>query len=81
MDRRSFVASLGMMASAAMAVSMVPLSTVHAVVTPASDEGWHVDDICGHWPRYAHPIGYAHVQSVHVSLLALADPIDHIFLA
>ena len=80
MDRRSFIASVGMMASAAMAASIVPLSTVHAMAGPASDEGWHVDDICGHWPRYAHPIGYGHVQSTPVSLAAHADPIDHIFL-
>ena len=80
MDRRSFIAGVGMMASAAMATSIVPLSTVHAVAASASDEGWHVDDMCGHWPRYAHPIGYGHVQSPHVSLIAQADPIDHIFL-
>jgi hypothetical protein len=87
--RRSFLGSMGLMAGAVMATSLVPLSAVHAVAQlPASlslggaDEGtWHVDDMWGHWPRYAHPIGYGHVEITHVSLLAHADPIDHIFLS
>ena len=86
--RRSFLGGIGMMAGAVVATSLVPLSTVHAVaqlpVSPASGgvgEGTgHVDDMWGHWPRYAHPIGYGHVASAHESLLAHADPIDHIFL-
>ena len=85
MDRRSFIASVAIMTSAALVTSVVPLSTVHAAaqlaLAPASDEGWHVDDMCGHWPRYAHPIGYGHVEAPYVSLTAHADPIDHIFLA
>lgn len=85
--RRWFLGSVAMIAGAVVATSLVPLSTVHAVAqlptAPASDgEGtWHVDDMWGHWPRYAHPIGYGHVQSAHESLLAHADPIDHIFLS
>jgi hypothetical protein len=85
--RRSFLGSIGMMAGVVMATSLVPLSTVHAVaqlpLSPSSDDegGWHVDDMCGHWPRYAHPIGYGHVASANDSLLAHADPIDHIFLS
>ena len=82
-DRRSFLGSVGMMAGAVVATSLVPLSTVHAVVQlPLSSGGtWHVDDMWGHWPRYAHPIGYGHLQNAQVSLLAHADPIDHIFLS
>jgi hypothetical protein len=82
--RRWFLGSIGMMAGAVVATSLVPLSVVHAVaqlpLSPAPEGTWHVDDMCGHWPRYAHPIGYGHVQSTHESLLAHADPIDHIFL-
>jgi hypothetical protein len=86
-DRRSFLGSVGWMASAVVATSLVPLSVVHAVPTGAlslSAAGpfnglWHVDDICGHWPPYAHPIGYGQVACV--SLTARADPIDHIFLS
>jgi hypothetical protein len=84
-DRRSFLSSVGMMAGAVVATSLVPLSTVHAVaqlpVSSSEPEGtWHVDDMWGHWPRYSHPIGYGHVQSTHGSLLAHADPIDRIFI-
>jgi hypothetical protein len=87
--RRSFLGSIGMMAGAVMATSLVPLSTVHAIaqlpVSAASRgavEGtWHVDDICGHWPRYSHPIGYSSAPGAHDSLLAHADPIDHVFLS
>jgi hypothetical protein len=87
-DRRSFLGSVGMMAGAVVATSLVPLSVVHAVpagTLSLSAAGplpgnWHVDDTCGHWPPYAHPIGYAQPR-VAVSLTALADPIDHIFLS
>jgi hypothetical protein len=87
--RRWFLGSVALIAGAVVATSLVPLSVVHAVAqlptSPApGDPGegtWHVDDMWGHWPRYAHPIGYGHVQTEHVSLLAHADPIDHIFLS
>lgn len=83
-DRRSFLGSVGMMAGAVVATSLVPLSIVHAVtqlpLSPAPEGTWHVDDMWGHWPRYAHPIGYGHVQSAQASLLEHAEPIDHIFL-
>ena len=84
-DRRSFLGSMGMMAGAVVATSLVPLSTVHAVeqlsLSPMPESTWHVDDMWGHWPRYAHPIGYGHLPSAHALLLAQADPIDHIFLS
>ena len=93
-DRRAFLGGAGLMAGAVVATSLVPLSVVHALpstsscgsLAAAGPEGsWHVDDICGHWPPYAHPIGYGHVSTAssvqaHASLLAHADPIDHVFL-
>ena len=94
-DRRAFLGGAGLMAGAVVATSLVPLSVVHALPSAASPGGalaaagpegtWHVDDICGHWPPYAHPIGYGHVgvasaANVHASMLAHADAIDHIFL-
>jgi hypothetical protein len=86
-DRRSFLGSVGMMAGAAVATSLVPLSAVHAVPVgelslsaAGPSGGWHVDDICGHWPPYAHPIGYGRPH-VAVSLAAHAEPIDHILLS
>jgi hypothetical protein len=87
MDRRAFLGGVGMAAGAVVATSLVPLSVVHALpaaglplsaaVEPAG--GWHIDDMCGHWPPYAHPIGYGHAMPA-ASLTAHADPIDHIFL-
>jgi hypothetical protein len=87
MDRRAFLSGAGLTAGAVMATSLVPLSVVHALpaqlsvsaaVGPAG--GWHVDDICGHWPPYAHPIGYGHPVVAPSSLTAYADPVDHMFL-
>jgi hypothetical protein len=94
-DRRAFLSGAGLMAGAVVATSLVPLSAVHALpsaapggsLAAAESEGtWHVDDICGHWPPYAHPIGYGHagVASAarsHASMLAHADAIDHVFLS
>jgi hypothetical protein len=72
MDRRTFLEGAGLV----VATTLVPLSVVHAVTT----EGlWHVDDVCGHWPPYSHPIGYRH--SVAPEVLAQIEPIDHIYLA
>ena len=93
-DRRAFLGGAGLMAGAVVATSLVPLSVVHALPSAASGgslavagpEGtWHVDDICGHWPPYAHPIGYGQAAAAsavhaHASMLAHADPIDHVFL-
>ena len=45
--------------------------------TPEGD--WHVDDICGHMPRYAHPIPYMHDTSPP-DLAALAAPVDRQFV-
>ncbi len=40
---------------------------------------WHVDDICGHMPRYAHPIPYMH-DTIAPELAALAAPMDRQFV-
>jgi hypothetical protein len=45
--------------------------------TPEGD--WHVDDICGHMPRYAHPIPYMHDTSAP-DIAALAAPVDRQFV-
>ena len=73
------------MAGAVVATTLVPLSVVHALpgnlaLTPAEPGGFgSVDDACGHWPPYAHPIPYGHAPTVS-SVLAHAEPIDHVFL-
>ena len=48
-----------------------------AVAAPAGD--WHVDDMWGHWPRYAHPIPYARAQAAPVDWDNV-DPVDRAFL-
>lgn len=87
MDRRAFLGGAGMAAGAVVATSFVPLSVVHALpagslpfAVAAPVGTWHVDDMCGHWPPYAHPIGYGHPASAAASITAHADPIDHNFL-
>jgi hypothetical protein len=67
LDRRAFLGGAGMAAGAVVASTLVPLSVVHALpsqgvaLTAAVDDpSWtgHVDDACGHWPPYSHPIPY-----------------------
>jgi hypothetical protein len=83
-DRRAFLGGAGLIAGAVVATTLAPLSMVHASATglsfvTAGEAGtWHIDDVCGHWPPYAHPIGYGH-GSASVTV-AHAEPIDHIFL-
>jgi hypothetical protein len=88
LDRRAFLGGVGITAGAVVATSLVPLSMVHALpmesaVAPsaagAADGLWHVDDMCGHWPPYAHPIGYGHVTVSRVSNVAPADPLADFF--
>jgi hypothetical protein len=87
-DRRAFLGGAGLTAGAVVATSLVPLSVVHALHLPSSvslaaagpSGTWHVDDVCGHWPPYAHAIGYRRTTAAP-SMLAQADPIDHIFMS
>jgi hypothetical protein len=83
--RRSFLGSVGLMAGAVVATTLVPLSAVHALpsdlaLMPAEPNGFgSVDDACGHWPPYSHPIPYGQVPAAP-SVFAQAEPVDHIFL-
>ncbi len=77
LDRRAFLGGAGFAAGAVVATALVPLSIVHSVparaqiaLTPrAGDPSWngHVDDACGHWPPYAHPIPYNVMRAPGVS--------------
>jgi hypothetical protein len=40
----------------------------------------HVDDMWGHWPRYAHPIPYTLVHHIPISLDEVAAA-DRMFMA
>lgn len=85
LDRRAFLGGAGFAAGAVVASALVPLSMVHAVpseqtlaLTPmADDPSWngHVDDACGHWPPYSHPIPYG-VGRSDAAFAAVADAGD-----
>lgn len=88
--RRAFLGSAGMTVAAAVALALAPgsraatlLGATYPVMPPAlvgAPEGdWHVDDICGHMPRYAHPIPYMHDTSAP-NIAALAAPVDWQFV-
>ena len=87
--RRAFLGSAGMTVAAAVALALTPGSRGAALLgatavpppalTGALDGDWHVDDICGHMPRYAHPIPYMHDTSAP-NLAALAAPVDWQFV-
>jgi hypothetical protein len=82
-SRRAFLGGAGMTVAAAVALTLVPGARALALSgTPlAAPQGdWHVDDICGHMPRYAHPIPYMHDTSPP-DLAALAAPVDRQFVS
>jgi hypothetical protein len=89
--RRAFLGGVGMTVAAAVAMTLAPGAGSRplpwtAPAVPAALAGmypqgdWHVDDICGHLPRYAHPIPYMHDTSAP-DLAALAAPVDRQFLS
>jgi hypothetical protein len=87
--RRAFLGGAGMTVAAAVALTLAPgarafalsrnLQAVPAALSGAPEGDWHVDDICGHMPRYAHPIPYMHDTSPP-DLAALAAPVDRQFV-
>jgi hypothetical protein len=89
--RRAFLGGVGMTVAAAVAMTLAPggralplpwsapvLPEALAGMYPQGD--WHVDDICGHLPRYAHPIPYMHDTSAP-DIAALAAPVDRQFIS
>jgi len=89
LDRRAFLEALGLGAGAVLTGALLPPAVsgfVSSHADPASeglsadaDGSWHVDDMWGHWPRYAHPIPYGHVQAPAASWDNV-DPIDRMFV-
>jgi hypothetical protein len=88
-DRREFLGTVGATAGALVAAVIAPLGVAHgaapleserpspsSVASALTEEGWDVDDICGHRPRYAHPIPHAPARSSPV-LWECIDPVDH----
>ena len=86
LDRRAFLGHISLTAGAVVATSLVPLSVVHALPTgvplAVSAGAWtgHVDDACGHWPPYSHPIPYGRTR-VEPATVAHLDGVDHLFMA
>ncbi len=88
LDRRAFLGTMGLAAGVVLVGSVVPVAVTRrtAAIPPgdmsaAHDGGgsWHVDDMWGHWPRYAHPIPYSHVESAAVTSENVA-PADLMFM-
>jgi hypothetical protein len=85
-SRRGFLGA-GVTVAAAVALSLTPggralvaaATGVPAALGAAPQGDWHVDDICGHMPRYAHPIPYLHESSAP-GHWALAAPVDWQFV-
>ncbi|HTW37751.1 MAG TPA: twin-arginine translocation signal domain-containing protein [Steroidobacteraceae bacterium] len=92
-DRRAFLGTVGVAAGALVATSVVPFSVACAEglrtreepsgagsrSAPTDEEGWHVDDICGHRPGYAHPIPHGPARTSPV-LWERVDPIDYMLM-
>lgn len=86
-SRRAFLGAAGMTVAAAVALSLAPGAQAASLLRATSDvplalstDGdWHVDDICGHMPRYAHPIPYMH-DTTAPDIAALAAPVDRQFV-
>lgn len=70
LDRRAFLGALGLTAAGSLVAGHVwtaPSSDAAGGagrwLAAAGEQGtWHVDDMWGHWPRYAHPIPYSSVH-------------------
>jgi hypothetical protein len=87
--RREFLGGIGLSVAAAVALTLAPgaraqwawappLPPALAGMYPQGD--WHVDDICGHLPRYAHPIPYMH-DTTAPDFSALVAPVDRQFVS
>jgi hypothetical protein len=88
LDRRAFLGCLAA-AGAGLCLSGVsrgagaaPLedSSAMTLANAIPQGGGHVDDMWGHWPRYAHPIPYTLVRHVPISLDGVPAA-DRVFIA
>jgi hypothetical protein len=86
--RRQFLGGVGMSVAAAVALTLAPGARALPWATPQVPPAlagmypqgdWHVDDICGHLPRYAHPIPYMH-DTRPPDFSALVAPVDRQFV-
>ena len=89
LDRRAFLGTMGLTAGAVLAGQFLTAGLARASTSgqPAAMSAaheshglGHVDDICGHWPRYAHPIPFGPVRSGQLAWDNV-DPADLNFMA
>jgi len=93
LDRRAFLGNASIAAGALIVSGFVPLPSEHTSQTgrsaaaaasespgAATDSMGHVDDMWGHWPRYAHPIPHACVQ-LDTASCENAAPIDRMWVS
>ncbi|HUN73267.1 MAG TPA: hypothetical protein VMU40_02015 [Steroidobacteraceae bacterium] len=79
-DRRTFLGSATAAAFVAATGVCVAAPTRCPTEAGASEaDEWHVDDICGHRPRYAHPIPHSPARCSPV-LWERVDPIDRMLV-
>lgn len=88
-DRRSFLGSVGVVAGTAATASLLPTSALFAapgnvmactMPTDSLPDGIaDGDSVFGHFPPYAHPIGYGKVRHETVDI-ASAQAVDRNFL-
>jgi hypothetical protein len=64
----------------ALAAPVSPAPGTSDPVTESSAGSGHIDDACGHWPPYSHPIPYGHVAPA-TTLWDLGEPIDRMFMS
>jgi hypothetical protein len=78
LDRRAFIGALGLtVAGTLLTVRGLRLSQSSATWHEAGD--WHIDDMWGHMPRYAHPIA---VEVSHQPVdWSRIDPIDYAWVS
>jgi hypothetical protein len=93
LDRRAFLGNIGLTAGAVIVTGIASLasgetprpgcSIAAAPVSPGaaldSNELWHVDDMWGHWPRYAHPI--PHACALTGTVWENVDPVDRMWVS
>lgn len=85
-DRRTFLGQASLTAGAVIASGVLPLVSERAPqartarAVTGCDEFRHVDDMWGHWPRYAHPIPHACSQ-IETVAREKADLIDQMWVS
>jgi hypothetical protein len=74
LDRRSFIGALSLTAAGSLFIGRAWAACAEAEVGT-----WHVDDMWGHMPRYAHPIS---CRPVHDPVnWDNVDPVDRAFVS